>query len=437
MSDCSFLSDISEKIGSIIHFNYCGESYRGTLSYADMSNYRLSILNIFHNQTNEPYLGFMEIYKIDFQKNNFHIESIEGKKKKASLLELDEKAEKDLLDEQILDTSNISILKHSLGFNNITPSSVISSYSQSSIRGDVESSSLSRSLIAATPFVIIVDIDSALSVLDSLIKKTDQIGFRIFINNEKSPSLVCMNVNNFIWCFDFLTIKKQSNDDFRALKERIKILLISEEITKIFHDHKPVQEVFSVHPRNFFDIDDCFKQLYTEQYGKNAKCDSDLRKLIQAYTNDFISPKRYDNLNWSERPLNLQHKSIFTKETKHLNDLYQIYIDLNKSIKSLSLLEDIFSKVKINVEKDQKKKENVIGNIPEDKNNNSIIQKPIQIKNQAPKFAELMEKSRKESTEEKSKKEKPSELTKDSCYFNYNFRPAGSTLSNCPPKRLK
>lgn len=73
--------------------------------------------------------------------------------------------------------------------------------------------------------------------------------------------------------------------------------------------------------------------------------ESNLKRLISLYTDDFVNEKHYENLNWSQRPLDLHHKSVFSKETKHLIDLYAKYLELNKSIKNLNLLVNVFDEV--------------------------------------------------------------------------------------------
>lgn len=65
------LRDLRDKIGSTIFFCFSDESYKGTLYYADEINKRLTIQNVYDLKSNQPYIGFMEIFPADINSKKF------------------------------------------------------------------------------------------------------------------------------------------------------------------------------------------------------------------------------------------------------------------------------------------------------------------------------------------------------------------------------
>ena len=90
--------------------------------------------------------------------------------------------------------------------------------------------------------------------MDFQLKKSEQIGVRIFTNGE-TLSLICLRFNDFIWCFDFLTIKKQSNDNAKLLMDKVGTILNNSNIMKVFHKYNTIANYFPTRIRNYVDLD--------------------------------------------------------------------------------------------------------------------------------------------------------------------------------------
>ncbi|RNA05416.1 hypothetical protein BpHYR1_020464 [Brachionus plicatilis] len=421
------LKGLSDKIDSTIFFNFFDESYRGTLYYVDEANKRLTIQNVYDLSTNEPYLGFMEIYPNDINSEKFSINSIINSKSVRKNLT---REEKDKLDEELLNTSNISILKNSfsqvvpvhkqisdISLSSITTSLVHEEWHEDNSSKHVSSPNLSTE---AFPFGIISDFDSAISILDFQLKQSDKIGLRAFTCHQKKLSLVCLKCDDFIWCFDYLSIKKQSTDNAKLFINKIESILNDNKISKIFHDYSSLENLFSTRIRNYVDLDTCYKQLYHDQFGQSIYSNSSMRRLIELYTDDFINERHYENLDWSKRPFNMHQKNVFTKETKYLIDLYNKSLELKKAIKNLNLLVNVFEEPK---KIEETKKENCSSH----RAKISVVP--------TPKLDELVANASKWTSSEKLKNDSKEKYSQKSKYPNYIFRPAGCPLGNPHTKK--